>query len=186
MSIHKALFEVQREMEPIIKSARNPFFKSKYADVNSIIHQVVPLLTKHGVLLTQPLAKAGYSDSICVKTVLTHVESGDSVESESEVRLNKVDPQQAGSTITYLRRYTLQSLLSLEAIDDDAEKAMNRKPQLPQNSPEQENVDRAKLWINRFDVTAKDIKDKARKYFGSDSVRLLNNEQMDKLEDMLK
>ena len=63
---------------------------------------------------------------------------------------------------------------------------MNRKPQLPQNSPEQENVDRAKLWINRFDVTAKDIKDKARKYFGSDSVRLLNNEQMDKLEDMLK
>ena len=59
MSIHKALFEVQREMEPIIKSARNPFFKSKYADVNSIIHQVVPLLTKHGVLLTQPLAKAG-------------------------------------------------------------------------------------------------------------------------------
>ena len=33
MSIHKALFEVQREMEPIIKSARNPFFKSKYAEL---------------------------------------------------------------------------------------------------------------------------------------------------------
>ena len=186
MSIHKALFAVQKEMEPIIKSARNPFFKSKYADVNSIIHQVVPLLTKHGVLLTQPLAKAGYSDSICVKTVLTHVESGDSVESESEVRLNKVDPQQAGSTITYLRRYTLQSLLSLEAIDDDAEKAMNRKPKEPEKNPAQENIDRAKLWLNIYDISAKDIKDKVRKYFGTDSVRTLNNEQMNKLEDMLK
>ena len=114
------------------------------------------------------------------------MESGDSVESESEVRLNKVDPQQAGSTITYLRRYTLQSLLSLEAIDDDAETAMNRKPKAHEKNPANENIDRAKLWLNIYDISAKDIKDKVRKYFGTDSVKTLNNEQMNKLEDMLK
>ena len=186
MSIYKALFEVQKEMEPIIKDAKNPFYKSKYADINSIIHQVVPLLTKHGILLTQPLAKASFSDSICVKTILTHVESGESTESESEVRLNKIDPQQAGSTITYLRRYTLQSLLSWEAVDDDAESAMNRTSPLPKNSQSQENVDRAKYWLELYGVTASDIKDKVKKYFGSDSVRSLNEKQMNKLEDMIK
>ena len=194
MSINKALFEVQKEMEPIIKSAKNPFYKSKYADINSIIHQVVPLLTKHGILLTQPLSKANYSDSICVRTVLTHVESGESTESEAEIRLHKVDPQQAGSTITYLRRYGLQSVLSLEAIDDDAEAAMDRKPSY-KNNPLAEhkddirssgNVDKAKLRVDRFGITASDIKNKTRKYFGVESVRNLNDEQMDRLENLIK
>jgi len=192
MSINKALFEVQKEMEPIIKSAKNPFFKSKYADINSIIRQVLPMLNDHGILLTQPLARAQFVDSICVKTILTHVESGETVEGESEVRMNKVDPQQAGSTITYLRRYGLQSILGLEAVDDDAESAMRRPHKEPEmvkdflNGNGNGHVDRAKAWINKFGVTPKDIKEISRKYFGSDSVKNLTMIQMNKLEEMIK
>jgi len=192
MSINKALFEVQKKMIPIIKSAKNPFFKSKYADINSIIRQVLPMLNDHGILLTQPLARAQFVDSICVKTILTHVESGETVEGESEVRMNKVDPQQAGSTITYLRRYGLQSILGLEAVDDDAESAMRRPHKEPEmvkdflNGNCNGHVDRAKACINNFGVTPKVIKEISRKYFGWDSVKNLTMIQMNKLEEMIK
>ena len=74
----------------------------------------------------------------------------------------------------------------MEAVDDDAESAMNRIPSPPKNSQSQENVDRAKYWLELYGVTASDIKDKVKKYFGSDSVRSLNEKQMNKLEDMIK
>jgi hypothetical protein len=47
------------------------------------------------------------------------------------------DPQKLGSAITYFRRYTLQSLLSLQAIDDDANVTVKqpekKKPALSQD-----------------------------------------------------
>jgi len=49
------------------------------------------------------------------------------------------DPQKLGSCITYYRRYTLASLLGLQAVDDDANVASGvtvDKKWLNQNTPE--------------------------------------------------
>ena len=55
---------------------------------------------------------------------------GGSVESSLQLPTN-LDAQKMGSAITYFRRYTLQSLLALQAEDDDGNKAITKiKPTL--------------------------------------------------------
>ena len=113
MSIYKKLLEVQKEVGAISKDSKNPFFKSKYFDINQLIEHVQPVLNKHGLVLTQPIIK-GY-----VFSCLNDIDSTDCIESSLQLpELN--DPQKLGSCITYYRRYTLASLLGLQAEDDDA------------------------------------------------------------------
>ena len=68
MSIYKKLLEVQKEVGAISKDSKNPFFKSKYFDINQLIEHVQPVLNKHGLVLTQPIIK-GYVFS-CLNAVL--------------------------------------------------------------------------------------------------------------------
>lgn len=113
MNIHTQLFEAKKEIGAISKDSKNPFFKSKYFDINKLIEVIEPVLQKHEILLLQPL-----KDGV-VTTILTTKDGKQSVESSMELpKLN--DPQKLGSAITYFRRYTLQSLLGLQAEDDDA------------------------------------------------------------------
>ena len=111
-----ALANVKKEVGTLSKTATNPFFKSKYFDINSLIEQIEPLLEKNGLLLLQPI------ESGKVISVIYHIETEMSVSSEMLLP-NLQDPQKLGSAITYYRRYTLQSLLGLQAQDDDGNKA---------------------------------------------------------------
>jgi len=116
MKIYTKLLSVKGELGKISKDATNPFFKSKYFDVNGLLEHVEPLLSKHGLLLLQPILNGK------VITEIIDPESGEKVSSEIELP-NLTDPQKLGSAITYFRRYTLQSLLGLQAEDDDGNKA---------------------------------------------------------------
>ncbi len=119
MSIYKKLYEAKKEIGKISKDSKNPFFKSKYFDVNTLLEHVEPILQKHDLLLLQPILEGK------VSTIIIDVESGDKVVSDIVLpSLN--DPQKLGSAITYYRRYTLQSLLGLQAEDDDGNKASNK------------------------------------------------------------
>lgn len=111
-----ALAKVKKEVGTLSKTETNPFFKSKYFDINSLIQQVEPLLEKNGLLLLQPILNG------VVTSEIWHVETSDKVSSEISLG-NITDPQKLGSAITYYRRYTLQSLLGLQAEDDDGNKA---------------------------------------------------------------
>jgi len=113
----KALANVKKEVGTLSKTETNPFFKSKYFDINSLIQQIEPLLEKNNLLLLQPI------ENNKVKSVIYEVESGNFVSSEIELP-NLTDPQKLGSAITYYRRYTLQSLLGLQAEDDDGNKVV--------------------------------------------------------------
>ena len=62
--LNKKLVEIQREIGIIIKSSENPYFKSKYADINDIIDVVKPVLNKYGVVLLQPLTTLGASPAL--------------------------------------------------------------------------------------------------------------------------
>ena len=115
-SINEKLFNLQQEIGTISKDAKNPFYKSKYFDINSLIKQLQPLLKKNKLLLLQPIEE----DMVVSK--LLCIEGGGGV--VSGLKLPPIaDPQKLGSCITYYRRYTLSSLLGLQSEDDDANAA---------------------------------------------------------------
>ena len=129
MSIYKKLLEVQKEVGAISKDSKNPFFKSKYFDINQLIEHVQPVLNRNGLVLLQPLMSGD------VVSQLIDVESGEIISSEIELpEFN--DPQKLGSCITYYRRYTLASLLGLQAEDNDGNGLKPKPKELPKITPE--------------------------------------------------
>ena len=119
--IAKALLSAQMEMGNAIKDSKNPFFKSKYADLNSVREACLPQLNKNGIVVLQPIVNVDGKNF--VKTVLLH-ESGQSLESFTEIIYSKQNDAQAqGSGITYARRYGLQSFVNIGADDDDGNMA---------------------------------------------------------------
>lgn len=122
--IAAALLAAQKEMTNATKDSKNPYFKSKYADLNSIREAAQPVLNQHGIAVLQPMVQK--DGKTYVKTVLLH-ESGEFISGDTEVVCSKANDAQAyGSGVTYARRYGLQSLVSLGAEDDDAEATMAR------------------------------------------------------------
>ena len=115
-NIYQKLHEAKLEIGKVAKNAKNPHFKNTYADLNALIEAVEPILLEKGLLLLQPI-KDGK-----VFTVITNVDDATFVESGIDLP-NGISPQQMGSAITYYRRYTLSSLMTLQAIDDDGQHA---------------------------------------------------------------
>jgi len=118
-----AFAKAQAEMSGAVKDSANPFFKSKYADLESVIKAIKEPFAKYGLSYTQ----LPYTDEkgIGVTTRVMH-ESGEWLESTFTLPMTKLDPQAAGSAITYARRYALQAMAGIPAVDDDAESAMGR------------------------------------------------------------
>ena len=114
--IYTKLFAVQKEVKAIEKDSTNPYFNSQYFDINKLVETLKPLFLKNNLLVLQPLiAKEGKNH---VVTQIVDIESGEFV--DSSVALPEgLDAQKIGAAITYLRRYSLQSLLFLQAEDDD-------------------------------------------------------------------
>lgn len=122
--ISTAFVKAQSEMSNAVKGSKNPFFKSSYADLNSIREAVLPVLNSHGIAVLQPIVNVEGKNY--VKTVLLH-ESGESMESITEIVYSKANDAQAqGSGISYARRYGLQSFVCIGAEDDDAQGAVKQ------------------------------------------------------------
>jgi hypothetical protein len=125
-NIATALLKAQSEMSNPKKQAENPFFKKKYADLNSIREAVIPTLNANGISVLQPIVHVDGKNF--VKTILLH-ETGEMMESLTEIVYNKINDAQAqGSGISYARRYSLQSFVCVGADDDDGQKAVEPKP----------------------------------------------------------
>jgi len=153
-SLREKLFNAKSEIGKISKDSTNPFFKSKYFDVNSLLEHVEPILNKHRLLLLQPIIAGS------VKTEILDIDSDDIV--ECEIALPAItDPQKLGSCITYYRRYSLQSLLGLQAEDDDGNRAA--KPATPKKEILDENHPKwqqAKAALKAGTITLEAIKNK--------------------------
>jgi len=160
-SIAKALIEAQKEMGNAKKDSTNPFFKSKYADLNSVREACIPALNAHGIAVLQPTVHIDGKNF--VKTVLLH-ESGESFEGLTEIIYNKQNDAQAqGSGISYARRYGLQSLCNVGAEDDDGQKAteqIKKKQEIKEPETLAEEVidslhnEFMKLWEEYRDLTS--------------------------------
>jgi len=127
MGIHKKLFTLKSKLGKISKDSTNPFFKSKFFDINGLLENVEPLMNENDLLLLQPI------ENNKVVTRIFDIETSEFVESSIDLPIG-VKPQDMGSAITYYRRYSLQSLLASQAEDDDGNKA-SKKPKEPIEKP---------------------------------------------------
>lgn len=111
--ISKAMVEFHSKVSKIAKSESNPFFKSKYASLANILDVIAkPLNESKLVILQFP------TEQYRLTTRLLH-ESGEWFEDTYEMQPTKHTPQDAGSVITYQRRYAIGAILNLNIDEDD-------------------------------------------------------------------
>lgn len=150
-SIGAALAAAQAEMGPALKSANNPHFRTKYADLSSVTEACLPALSAHGIAVIQP----PYDDDTgrYVKTVLIHGETGETLECRVPLIVQKNDMQGYGSAVTYARRYGLMSMAGIAPEDDDGNAAAKAAPLIEDRPRQQERRPDAKEEFER-DVSA--------------------------------
>lgn len=130
-----ALAKFHADCPVVFKDSVNPQLRSKYADLGSILREITPVLSKHGLSVMQfPVGE------LQLVTMLLH-SSGQYFRSVSVLRpqdavvrrgattaddVRAITPQAYGSALTYQRRYALAALLSL-CIDDDDDGARSQR-----------------------------------------------------------
>jgi hypothetical protein len=119
-NIYQKLHEAKLEIGKVAKNSKNPHFKNTYADLNALIEAVEPILLEKGLVLLQPIKEGR------VFTIITDINTATFVESYIDLTTG-LTAQALGSQITYFRRYTLSSLMTLQAIDDDGHTASQPK-----------------------------------------------------------
>jgi hypothetical protein len=117
----KALIQAQKQMAKVLKKATNPHFRSKYADLKSVVEAVMPAFLNNGFSVTQPNGANELGDY--VETILLH-ENGAAFVSRVYLRLGKQDMQGYGSATTYARRYGLLGMAGVAPEDDDGNAAV--------------------------------------------------------------
>jgi hypothetical protein len=121
-----ALHTAQGQVSGVVKDAKNPHFKNRYATLEAVIEAAKPALQAHGLSFTQAPG-ALVDGALEITTMLMH-SSGQWLRSTLHVPLQKRDPQGVGSAITYGSRYALMAALGMPPVDDDAEGAVDRSP----------------------------------------------------------
>lgn len=117
-----AMAKAFAEIDAATKSATNPHFKSKYADLTSVIEAIKPPLIRHGLFFTQRCHPS--ENGVSVETVLHH-ETGEELSlGMLFVPANKHDAQGFGSALTYCKRYGLQTAFGVPTEDDDGNAAV--------------------------------------------------------------
>lgn len=115
-----ALHKAQKSIKAALKDSTNPHFKSKYADLSSVIDAVKQPLLDAGIVFTQGVHDA--EGGVAIETMLLHT-SGEWISSTLRIPATKQDAQGYGSAITYGRRYGLQAICGVPAEDDDGNAA---------------------------------------------------------------
>ena len=112
-----SLAKAQGEMKGAKASNVNPFFKSNYADLHTVIESSLPYLNKYGLSIVQ----VHYRDEIgtfYITTTLLH-ESGQWIKSKLPMPVEKANAQGIGAATTYARRFSLCAMVGIAQTDDD-------------------------------------------------------------------
>jgi hypothetical protein len=137
--LYQAILSAQKSFGSVLKDSTNPMFKSKYASLEAVLDAVRQPLLDAGLLLLQPTFDNGERDEkgaprcACIKTVIIHAESGETMEVITTIPVSKSDAQGYGSALTYARRYALMGILGLAPEDDDGYAAV-KTPVTPRSS----------------------------------------------------
>tara|TARA_R110002126_G_scaffold139322_1_gene284014 strand:+ start:2153 stop:2734 length:582 start_codon:yes stop_codon:yes gene_type:complete len=123
-----ALAKAQGAMKGAIKDSANPFFKSKYADLASVVEAIRAAFSANGLSYIQTVEPSD-KDEVRVETTLLH-SSGEWIScGVLALPVSKVDAQGYGSALTYCRRYSLSAAAGVSTeLDDDGNAASLAKP----------------------------------------------------------
>jgi hypothetical protein len=148
-NIASALVKAQKAFGPALKTATNPHFRTKYADLSACVEAVIDALNENGIALIQKnhLDETG----VTVETVFVH-ESGETLDcGKLHVPAAKSDPQGYGSALTYARRYSLMAACGIAPEDDDGN-AAQRKPEPPVDMSPKARAKRITEGVNAGDA----------------------------------
>lgn len=127
--ISSALSKAQSCMFAAVKDSQNPFFKSNYADLESVWNACRFQLTSNNLAIIQRTLVIG--DGLILETILSH-SSGQWVSGVYPISPVKNDPQSVGSAISYARRYSLAAICGVVQTDDDGNAAQGTPQPRPQ------------------------------------------------------
>lgn len=159
--ILKNVMLAKKEMGSVVKKdASNPFHKSRYATLGAHLDLCEGVLDKYGLILMQTVN--GSPDKAILIASLCHVESGQWIKSYLPLPNPKNDSQGLGASITYMRRYSISSMLGLNAEDDDGEtasgrgkhksyKQKNTEEQIESNAEEENKLKTILEWFDKDD-----------------------------------
>jgi hypothetical protein len=121
VAISAALVACQGALRPALKDANNPVFKTRYADLASVMEAIREPMLENGLAI-QHQQLPGEAGRLVLRTVLRH-KSGEFLASVAVVPLSKQDAQGMGSALTYARRYGVAAMLGVVQDDDDGNAA---------------------------------------------------------------
>jgi len=149
--IFAALAKAQSELKTAEFDSQNPHFRSKYASLKSVMDSILPALNKYGICVIQPASFDG--ENVQVMTRLGHGSQWISSTMSCPVG-NRKTAQAIGSVITYLRRYSIQSMTGSTAgvVDDDGNEASadpQREPYLKKEQ-QREKIEAAAAEVSNL------------------------------------
>ncbi len=132
ITLHRRLLAFHMAVGKIRKTGTNPHFRSRYADINAVLETVMPVLTSNGIILVQMPDIIENVGHVLVTYLVNADDKTDFIKSTTPLILPKHDMQAYGSAVTYARRYALISMLDLETVDDDGNRAVQPQQQQQQ------------------------------------------------------
>jgi len=174
-----ALAIVQGQLTFAKKDSKNPFFKSNYADLESVWDACRELLSTNGLAIMQ--FPGEYLDgNMALNTIITH-KSGEWMSQEMSVPVSKPDAQGAGSALTYMRRYALAAVVGVVQADDDGNSASNKATSVAESATSQQITS-----INALIEQAEADEAKLLAYFKKPSITLLSRTEAIQAISMLE
>lgn len=156
--ISKALNTFRTAVKQPVKSASNPFFKSKYVALEGVVDAIDSALKDTGLSYVQEATSEG--NQVSVATLLLH-ESGEWIElTPLTLPVTKNDAQAFGSAETYARRYSLSAAFGITSdLDDDGNAASSNPPAQQPTKPKRSTTQIRKETINELAESISKIKD---------------------------
>ena len=111
-----ALAKAKTNFEAAVKDSLNPHFKSKYADLDTVVSATTPALSANGLVVVQMF------DGDNLVTMLAH-SSGEWIKGTQPLHAVKMDPQGVAGASTYARRYGHMAICGIAPEDDDGNTA---------------------------------------------------------------
>jgi hypothetical protein len=186
----KSLSKVQAILTGAVKDSKNPFFNSKYADLESVWDSIREPLAQNGFSVSQLPTMINGEPGL--ETILMH-ESGQYISSAVVVKPIKNDPQSYGSAYTYFRRYALAAIVGQVQVDDDANQATGNAVT---TAPSEKKYNAKKVTDNQLKrlyaiqsnsgLTVERVKEIMKEKFKIDSAKDLSMSDYDSLIEIIE
>lgn len=150
-TLAEALAAAQLEITDPAKDAVNPHFRSRYADLATVLKTVRPVLAKHGLAITQTTQVDEQGRLLLVTRLHWRDEE---LVGYYPIQPVKADPQGYGSALTYARRYTIQAIVGVAADDDDDGNAASAAPSKPAHDELADVIGKVKACNSLDDLKA--------------------------------